>query len=375
MSLTPFSLRDLSDHALLVALETLAARDADVEADLLVHLGELDARELYLGQGYPSLFAWCTEVLHFSESSAYHRITAARVARDFPRILDAVRSGELHLSGVRLLAPHLTRENEGKLLERARHRSKRAIEAMLADRAPKPDVPAQVRRVPAARSALPPSPEGRPAPAFSATVPGASSRPVASATPQPLGSGRYRVTFTASAETHAQLEEARALLRQQIPDGDLAKLFHRALAALLRETRRTKFAACERPRSTSPAATESSKPAARHIPAAIKRAVVERDLGRCSFVARDGRRCGSRESLEFHHVVPFARARRHRVDEISLRCRAHNRHAAILDYGADHMARFRKRTHEGDETRPGASLLGSDPAHPARLTPENQPGA
>jgi hypothetical protein len=123
---------------------------------------------------------------------------------------------------------------------------------------------------------------------------------------------------------------------------------------VVREVRRTKFAESEWPRSTGPAATGSSGPAARHIPAAIKREVAERDRRRCTFVTRDGRRCGSRESLEFHHVQPFARTRRHRTEEITLRCRAHNRHAAILDFGAAHMARFRKQhPHEG--TRPGAS--------------------
>ena len=170
VTLTPLSLRSLSDDALLASLRALAVRDADLEADLLVNLGELDARELYLGQGYPSLFAWCTEVLHFSESIAYHRITAARTARAFPRVLDAVRSGELHLSAVRLLAPHLTRENEAELLDRAQHRGKRAIEAMLADRAPKPGVPAQVRRLPAPLPATRPG-DGMRGPASPCGVP------------------------------------------------------------------------------------------------------------------------------------------------------------------------------------------------------------
>ena len=344
MPLTPFSVRDLSDRDLLAALRSLAGRDAELEADLLVHLGEVDARELYLGEGYPSLFAYCTEVLHFSESSAYHRITASRAGRAFPRVLDAVRSGELHLSAVRLLAPQLTLENQGELIERARHKSKRAIEQMLADRAPKPDVPAQLRRLPV------------PAAALGATVPGASSpaaprpalEPPASTHrhPQPLGADRFKVTFTAGAETHAKLGEARALLRHALPDGDLAKLFDRALEALLRELRRTKFAESEHPRA-SPAPSGSSGQASRHIPAAIKRAVAERDLGRCTFVTRDGRRCGSREALEFHHLQPFARSHRHCAEEITLRCRAHNRHAAILDYGAEHMARFRRSAHEG----------------------------
>ncbi len=355
MPLTPFSMRDLSDGDLLAALRSLAGRDTELEADLLVHLGEVDARELYLGEDYPSLFAYCTEVLHFSESAAYHRITAARAARGFPRVLDAVRSGELHLSAVRLLAPQLTLENQGELIERARHKTKRAIEEMLANRAPKPDVPARVRRLPEpvetralpARSSEPP-----PVAAVPATAPGASSPPRLQ--PQPLGADRFKVTFTASRETHAKLGEARALLRHALPDGDLAELFDRALEALLRELRRTKFAESEHPRA-SPAPSGSSGKASRHIPAAIKRAVAKRDLGRCTFVTRDGRPCGSREALEFHHLQPFARSRRHCADEITLRCRAHNRHAAILDYGAEHMARFRKSVHEGDSTRSGAS--------------------
>ncbi|MEX2207465.1 MAG: hypothetical protein WEF50_14645 [Myxococcota bacterium] len=143
---------------------------------------------------------------------------------------------------------------------------------------------------------------------------------------------------------HALLEESRALLRHQIPDGDLAKLFDRALRALVREARRTKFAECDRPRSPTSASPGSSEPAARQIPAGIRRAVAERDRGRCSFVARDGRRCDSRDALEFHHLVPFARTRRHRVEEITLRCRAHNRYAAILDFGSDHMSQFLRPT-------------------------------
>jgi hypothetical protein len=363
VSLTPFSLRTLPDHALLTALRDLASRDADLEADLLVHLGEVDARELHLANGYPSLFAYCTEVLHFSESVAYHRITAARAARAFPQVLEAVRRGELHLSGVRLLAPHLTRESCAELLARARHKSKRAIEEMLADRAPKPDVPAQVRRLPEPACSAPTRlPSVQPADASGPTVPGDSSlapilpapRPTAEAPrahPQPLGTGRFQVTFTAGPETHAKLAEARALLRHQIPDGDLSKLFDRALDALLRDVRRTKLA--ERPCARETRAARTDGPASRHIPAAIKRTVVESDEGRCTFVARDGRRCGSRDALEFHHEEPFARVRRHRAEGITLRCRAHNRHAAVEDFGAEHMARFRRPMRRGGDTGSG----------------------
>jgi hypothetical protein len=148
VSLSPFGLDSTSDHALLEGLKKLAALSVGLEADLLVHWGEVESRGLALELGFRSLFSYCVEVLHFSESVAFHRITAARAARRFPQILERLRSGELHLSGLRLLLPQLTAENCVELLDLARHQSKRAIEERLADRAPKPDAKAVLRRRP-----------------------------------------------------------------------------------------------------------------------------------------------------------------------------------------------------------------------------------
>ena len=99
------------------------------------------------------MFGYCTEVLHFSEAQASHRIHAARAARPYPVVFEKIRKGELHVAGLSLLAPVLTPENHEEVLELARHKSKRAIEVLLADRAPKPDVPARVRQLPEPRSA------------------------------------------------------------------------------------------------------------------------------------------------------------------------------------------------------------------------------
>jgi len=70
MALSSSGLTALSDEALLERLRELLARDAGLEADLLAHIGEVDARELYLPLGYPSLYAYLTEGLHLSESAA-----------------------------------------------------------------------------------------------------------------------------------------------------------------------------------------------------------------------------------------------------------------------------------------------------------------
>ena len=115
------------------------------------------------------------------EAQAYHRIQAARAARSYPAVLERIRRGEIHLSGVKLLAPHLTPENHVELLQRARHRSKRAIEEFLADRAPKPDAPPIVRQLPQARSCAGETEVELATSGPSASAPGARFEPAAGA--------------------------------------------------------------------------------------------------------------------------------------------------------------------------------------------------
>ena len=83
-----------------------------------------------------------------------------------------------------------------------------------------------------------------------------------------------------------------------------------------------------------PRESRGSTPAARHIPAAVRREVGRRDGGRCAFVGARGR-CTERGMLEYHHVVPFAAGGAATVKNIELRCRAHNVYEADLFLGAD----------------------------------------
>ena len=78
---------------------------------LLALLAEIDVRKLYLGRGYSSMFVYCTQSLHLSESAAYARITAARASRSFPGILAHLTDGSVTLTTISLLAAHLTDEN------------------------------------------------------------------------------------------------------------------------------------------------------------------------------------------------------------------------------------------------------------------------
>src|SRR5258706_12369420 len=105
-----------------------------------------------------SMFACCIDVLHLSEAEAYLRISASRASREHPVLLTMLADGRLHLTAIDKLAPHLTGENRDAILERATHKSKRQILELIAEIAPRPDVPVMVRKLPETRTRLTPRP-------------------------------------------------------------------------------------------------------------------------------------------------------------------------------------------------------------------------
>ena len=344
----------LSDRDLLEAIERVVADERHLTAELLALLGELDARRLYLAQSCASLFVFCTQVLHFSEHAAYHRIEVARAARQFPVILEMVAAGALTLTSVALLRPHLTRHNHVALLEAARHKSKREVEYQVACLAPRPDEPSVIRRLPppTPTRTLMSVPTPAPVPTRGAALasqtpavltPGPDTPPATSPTPefelvprararlQPTSAERYLLKVTLTAAAHANLRRAQDLMRHAIPDGDPALVIDRALTLLVLQLERTRFSkltARRAPRATD-RSSSAAHPESRYIPAAIRREVWRRDGGRCAFVGERGR-CVETSRLEFHHLVPFADDGETSVANLALRCRAHNGHEGEL---------------------------------------------
>ena len=139
----------MTDKDLTAAVMRLAQNEREATASLIVHLAEFDTRRLYEGAGFSSLFKYCRAVLHLSEGATYLRIESARAARRYAVIVDMLIAGALSPTTARLLSRHLTPENHEALLEDARWKGRRDVEALLARRFPKPDVTASVRKLPA----------------------------------------------------------------------------------------------------------------------------------------------------------------------------------------------------------------------------------
>jgi hypothetical protein len=336
------SLTRLSNAELVARVKNLVARERDATAHLVAHLAELDTRDVHLREGYPSLYVYCRDALGLSEGEAYNRIEVARAARRFPVILEMLAAGAVNLTSVRLLAPHLTAANHHEVLESARGKKKSEIEEIVARLAPRPDVAASVRKVPALRlpvsypAAIPveaPVPSGASAvdpaaPAWSGIglTPEASS--VSRAAVAPLSPDRYKLQLTIGGETLEKLRLAKDMLSHAIPSGDDAAVLDRALTALLVDLARKKFADTRKPRPS-----RARDPQRREASAAEKRAVWVRDLGRCRYIGPSGHRCNERRFVEFHHVDPYALGGETSMDNIELRCRRHNDYEGRLYFG------------------------------------------
>jgi len=185
----------------------------------------------------------------------------------------------------------------------------------------------------------------------------------------------FKVQFTATRAFCDTLREAQDLLRHSVPDGDMEVIMGRALELLIAQVKKERFGVGRKGRPVQRATKDEAS--SRHIPDAIKRAVWERDEGRCTFRDKHGKRCGATALLTFEHEDGFAKTRTHSVERIRLLCRAHNQRAAERMYGREFMEKARAKgraakeraakevsvnTPGAESTRPGTSSGPSPPA-------------
>jgi len=158
-----------------------------------------------------------------------------------------------------------------------------------------------------------------------------------------LSEGRFGVHFTADGEFKRLLDEVRALASHRLPNGELSSLMMRALEAFRRELLKQRYGVGRQARRTKRASVDPTEIVSglvrrsRHVPAAVAREVYLRDGGCCTFCAASGQRCGARRYLQIDHVTPWAKLGESTLDNLRLRCRAHNQHAAREHFGGEYV--------------------------------------
>ena len=159
---------------------------------------------------------------------------------------------------------------------------------------------------------------------------------------EPLTAELRRLHVTVSSRFLEKLEAARTALSHSHPTGSAEEILEAGLDLLL-ERQAKRNGQVKKPQ-------EKERPCAPdHVSARVRRAVWERDGGRCQWPLASGGVCGSTLRVELDHIQPRALGGSSTVGNTRVLCRIHNDLAARRVFGEDWMDRFtRPAGYNGD---------------------------
>ena len=142
------NIKSLSNQELENTLKEKTAVERQLTVEIISLLEEVNHRRLYLQRGFGSLIEYCIKELNYSESSAYRRISAMRVAQEVPKVKEALAEGRLNLINVARAQTVFKKEiknqkplsvvEKAKILESLEHQSSRQAEKILLQLSPEP---------------------------------------------------------------------------------------------------------------------------------------------------------------------------------------------------------------------------------------------
>ena len=339
------SLQKVSNVELISQLKFLVKQERHLTIKILPHLMEVERRKLYRDMGFRSLYDYCTRELKYSESGAMRRIYAARAIEKCPAAMDYLAKGLVNLSTLSLSWKYLT----PGLLDRIACKSKREVEAIVAEFDPKPHAKDRVHPVVVERLVVRSHhPDVRPSGEKCKNIYRRSGGKLFTSAGDPAPQQKeeavrekvkmHDLRCFVDDDVMRQLEWCKELLSGKFPRGldysgllrELAGYWLERHDPLKREERRS----MKKRDSQSVSNLKPNKEHSRHIPAATRDAVFKRDGGRCTFVGSGGTRCNSMWDLELHHDgTAFGRGGGHGAKNLRLLCREHNQLEAEKEFG------------------------------------------
>jgi hypothetical protein len=380
------------------ALKLLLRKEQAAMAEFLVALAGFDRDRGWESLGHASLFAFLHFELGLSNSAAFYRMSAARLLQRIPELLEPIANGRLCLSTTAELAKVVTEANWAEVAPRFFGLSARDAREVVAELQPRAAPPLRAVVTSLAPTLLTPGLPGATPPARLTSSPSPSTGSLSRVfldtdseslltseeelthparglslrdAAEPLTADLRRLHITVSLQLLKKIEAAKAGLSHVIPGATAEQVLEAALDLLLERQARAR-GLVKRPRasnapiatpnpnlgdtstSTSGQAPMGTTPNTRApvhrrtgsretIPAALKRAVWERDQGRCQWPLDGGGRCGSTHLLELDHLVPWALGGTSTLEGLRLLCHGHNQLAARQVFGERCVKRYRGR--------------------------------
>jgi hypothetical protein len=293
----------LTNQELNQKIRGLVREERRLTVEVLRHLREAERRMLFAELGYPSLFAYATGELKYSEAAASRRIEAMRTIREVAELEPKIESGELNLSNI-VQAQVAIRNHERETKTKVSPERKREVLLSMTGLSKREAEKTLAREIPTVAT-----------------------------------SGAIRVILELTNEEMALIEELRRLAGRGQDTKELLMSSVRAAlskrkrergeAELLRKTKATVAPPVELP--------SKSEPRKRYFSAPIKRTAWQKAQGQCEFVTASGKRCEAKHGLEFDHRQPVARGGVSDTKNIRVLCREHNSFEAIRKLGHSTM--------------------------------------
>ncbi len=304
----------LHDQALKLSRQYLACEKA-----LLEILVQIEAKKIYLQQGYASLTEYSQKALGLSRDVSWNLVTIVHKTKAVPELKHAVQMGVLPLSKARQIAPHLTKENSQKFIALAQAMPREKLQEALAKECPKiPSVEERARVINATQTEL------------SLCLPKDVMEKLRRAQDRVSESQKKWVGL---AETLEQVIEF--YLQHKDPKEKAKRHEVRKNKAALKaiQPRRTVRESDAAARNSEFNLMPINKPIAKiqakgrvPIPAGIKHEVTIKNAHQCTY--RDSRtqlRCMKERFLHIHHKLPVAMGGTNALENLTLLCSAHHR--------------------------------------------------
>lgn len=284
------------------------------EVELLVILSQMDLQKAYLSLGYSSLFAYVVKGLKFSEAQACTLIQVSRKSREVPELKQEIENGSLSISKAKKVVSVITKENQKEWIEKAQSLTHRDLEK-------------EVARL---------NPESITSREFIKTISentyrfhmGISSDVLQSLKrSQMLLSQRKRKMLsleeTLKALSDFYLEKKDPLLKAGFKNsGANAQNLQGKSKEVSKKSLQTftvnQLSICPEKSRTTSSMRRSV------IPSFLKRQVMQRDQGRCSYISKNGTQCQSTSFVQIHHRRPLSRGGTHVLSNLQTLCAAHH---------------------------------------------------
>lgn len=306
--------------SIIARLESLRRREHGATVALIETLVVCQRTRAYADAGYDSVWKLLVARLGYSPAAASRRVAAMRCVMKCPRALELLRMRRTTLSALHAVAKVLLESDDpDAVLAAIDGKPHVEVERVVARHRPVTRPAERIRRRVVNTRAV-----RQPAQSSDAELNFDAPNSDATAT-TPKTEERVQLTLSVTVADFERLKAAKRKLSSKYPRG---MSFEELFLELI-----DRFEKKPTPRRPPQRAESDRAKPTRHVPAAVRREVLARDEGRCTYVAPDGTKCASRHDLEIDHIEPWARGGAHAPSNLRVLCATHNRRRAEQEFG------------------------------------------